>query len=66
MSRSNSVVLKFFMCTVGQLYFSTANQVHKESKSLKVINIDNSSYLYEGYNTNFGPLTLNFVQKFIT
>lgn len=54
------------MCDVGQLYFSTANQVPNESKSLKVINIDNSSYLYEGYNTDFGPLTLNFVHKFIT
>ena len=24
-----------------------------------------NSYLYEGYNTDFGPLTLNFVHKFI-
>jgi hypothetical protein len=29
-----------------------------------VINIDNV-YLYEGYNTDFGPLTLNHVHKFI-
>ena len=29
-----------------------------------MLNIDNQ-YLYEGYNSDFGPLTLNFVHKFV-
>jgi cell division cycle 14 len=28
-----------------------------------VINIDNS-YVYDGYNNDFGPYTLNYVHKF--
>ena len=33
--------------------------------SAKLFNVD-SLYSYEGYNTDFGPLTLNFVHKYIT
>mmetsp|Transcript_1294 Transcript_1294/g.1743 ORF Transcript_1294/g.1743 Transcript_1294/m.1743 type:complete len:238 (-) Transcript_1294:2041-2754(-) len=48
----------------GKLYFSKASSKPFDSQQCKVINIDNA-YLYEGYNSDFGPLTLNFVHKFV-
>ena len=48
----------------GKLYFSTARQQPMQSSTTKVINVDNV-YQYEGYNTDFGPLTLNHVHKFV-
>ena len=53
-----------FSRCLGKLYFSTARQQPFDTQSCKVLNIDNA-YLYEGYNSDFGPLTLNFVHKFV-
>lgn len=49
---------------LGKLFFSTARSQPFESQAVKVVNVD-SQYHYEGYNSDFGPLTLNFVHKFI-
>ena len=48
----------------GQLYFSTARSQPIEGPSCKVINVDNA-YVYDGYNSDFGPFTLNHVHKFV-
>lgn len=57
-----SLILRFLF--TGQLYFSSARTQPAETSSTKVINIDDQ-YFYEGYNSDFGPLTLQFVHKFI-
>lgn len=49
---------------LGLLYFSTARQQPSDSSSTKIINVDNK-YMYEGYNSDFGPLTLNHVHNFV-
>ena len=36
-----------------------------QDNSCEIVNIDHE-FEYEGYNTDFGPLTLNFVHKFIS
>ena len=55
--------INLFLC-LGKLYFSTERSKPYETASCKVLNIDNA-YSYEGYNSDFGTLTLNFVHKFI-
>lgn len=54
------------LCTasLGSLYFSTARKQPQATGSTKVLNVDNK-YLYEGYNSDFGPLTLNHVHNFV-
>ena len=49
---------------IGKLYFSTARSKPFDSQQTKVLNIDNA-YTYDGYNSDFGPLTLNYIHKFI-
>ena len=48
----------------GKLYFSTSRTKPFDTQTCKVINVDNV-YHYDGYNSDFGPLTLNFVHKFV-
>ena len=60
--------LIWFFCKTGQLYFCcSANSIPSAllQQDCHIVNIDHE-FEYEGYNTDFGPLTLNFVHKFIT
>ena len=60
---SDSLFTSCSFCA-GSLYFSTARSQPAEGPSTRVLNVDNV-YSYDGYNSDFGPLTLNFVYKFV-
>jgi hypothetical protein len=47
----------------NKLYFFVNGRQPKQSSHYKVVNVDNQ-YHYDGYNSDFGPFTLNYVHKF--
>ena len=56
-----------FLFPLGELYFCAGSDLSLLQRDLavQIVNTD-LEFEYEGYNTDFGPLTLNFVHKFIT
>ena len=50
---------------LDKLYFLANRAAPRDSANLKVVNFDNS-YVYDGYNSDFGPFHLSIVHKFCT